>query len=159
MRVVALPVRLASTPPLTAATPTMSSAAPGEVVDGQGVGSTEGPDVDRLDIVEVHRDGGDVAGGDHPAAVGAGLEDLADVAAVEDERVAPGPALDDVGGVARIPLDHVVAGSASMRSAPWLPSMTSSSVPATSTSGPLLPRSVSAGRDRCIALTRLVDRG
>ena len=34
----------------------------GQVVDGDGVGAAERVEVDRLDVVEVHDDGGDVRG-------------------------------------------------------------------------------------------------
>src|SRR4029077_19295528 len=42
----------------------------GEVVDGDGIRTAPGGEVDGLDIVEVHRDAGDVAGEYRAAVVG-----------------------------------------------------------------------------------------
>ena len=84
---------------------------PGQVVDGEVVGAAEGLGVDRLDVVQVHRDVADVAGEPHPAAVGGDVHALVDVAAVERHRVGAVLALDDVAAVAGIPLERVVAGS------------------------------------------------
>ena len=58
---------------------------------------------DGLDAVEVHRDRGDVAGQPHARAVGRQLDLLADVGAVEVQRVGAALALDDVAAVARDP--------------------------------------------------------
>ena len=65
-----------------------------------------------LDVGEVHRDVGDVAG-DADVAVGVGGDRrfLADVGAVEVLHVEAGLAVDDVRAVARIPLEVVVAGA------------------------------------------------
>ena len=43
---------------------------PGQIADRDGVGAAQGDDVDLLDTVEVHRDGADVAGQSHAAAIG-----------------------------------------------------------------------------------------
>ena len=83
----------------------------GQVVDGDGVGAAEGVEVDVLDAVEVHRDGGDVAGEPHPAAVGRDVDVLVDVGAVEQQRVGAGLALDGVAAVAGVPDEGVVAGA------------------------------------------------
>ena len=64
-----------------------------------------------LDVVEVHDDVADVAGEAHALAVGRGVEDLVDGAAVEQHRVGAVLALDGVAAVARIPLEDVVAGA------------------------------------------------
>src|SRR5439155_10232385 len=68
----------------------------GQVVDGEGVGAAQGDDVDRLDVVHVHGDGGDVAGQAEAAAVGRQVDLLGDVGAVELQGVAAVLALDDV---------------------------------------------------------------
>ena len=65
----------------------------------------------RLDVVEVHRDVGDVAGEEHAAAVGRDVDVLGDVGAVEQHRVEAGLALDGVVVVARVPDEGVVAGA------------------------------------------------
>ena len=57
------------------------------------------------------RDGGDVAGQAHARAVGGDVDVLADVGAVEVQRVAAALAFDGVAAVARIPLEVVVAGA------------------------------------------------
>ena len=89
----------------------VSRSVPAEVVDGDGVGAAERADVRRLDAVEVHRDAGDVADQAHARAVGRDVDLLADVGAVEVQRVAAALALDGVAAVARIPLEGVVAGA------------------------------------------------
>ena len=76
---------------------------PGEVTHDGRVGPAQRAQVDVLDVVEVHRDVGHVAGEAHPAAVGADVEDLVDVAAVEQQGVAAGLALERVAAVARVP--------------------------------------------------------
>ena len=65
----------------------------------------------RLDVVEVHRDVGDVADEQHAPAVGQDVDVLADVRAEEQHRVGAVLAFDRVVAVARIPLEHVVAGA------------------------------------------------
>ena len=82
---------------------------PGKVVDDDRVGATEGVEVDGFDVVEVHRDVGDVAEEPHPPAVGGDVDVLGDVGAVEEHRVAAGLALERVVVVARVPDERVVA--------------------------------------------------
>ena len=81
----------------------------GEVVDRDGVGAAQGVDLDVLDAVQVHGDVADVAEQPHPAAIGRDVDVLADVGAVEHQRVGAGLALDDVAAVARVPDEGVVA--------------------------------------------------
>src|SRR4051794_8217493 len=83
----------------------------GEVADGDVVGAAEGAEVGLLDAVEVHGDGGDVAGEAHARAVGRDVDVLADVRAVELQRVVAGLALDGVAAVAGVPLEGVGAGA------------------------------------------------
>ena len=83
----------------------------GQVVDDDGVGAAESVEVDGLDVVEVHRDVGDVAEEPHPPAVGGDVDALGDVGAVEQHRVAAGLALERVVVVARVPHERVVAGA------------------------------------------------
>ena len=66
---------------------------------------------EALDAGEVHGDGGDVAEEAHARAVGGDVDVLADVGAVEVQRVVAALALDGVAAVARIPLEVVVAGA------------------------------------------------
>src|SRR5262245_40937853 len=54
----------------------------GQVVDRDGVGASEGLEVDLLDVVEVHGDAGDVAGEQDPPAIGRDVDFLIDVGAV-----------------------------------------------------------------------------
>src|SRR5262249_48330755 len=58
-----------------------------QVADVDGVGAAQGGEVDLLDAVEVHGDGGDVAGEAHPVAVGRDVDLLRDVGAVELQGV------------------------------------------------------------------------
>src|SRR4051794_28518520 len=82
-----------------------------EVADGDVVGAAEGAEVRLLDAVEVHGDGGDVAGDAYARAVGRDVDVLADVRAVELQRVVAGLAFDGVAAVARVPLEGVGAGA------------------------------------------------
>ncbi len=75
------------------------------------VGAAQRVEVHGLDLVEVHRDIGDVAEEPDACAVGRHVDVLADVRAVERERVAPGLAFDRVGAVAGVP-HRVVAATA-----------------------------------------------
>ena len=80
-----------------------------EVVDGHRVDPAAGVEIDRLDVVEVHHDGADVAGEADPPAVGRDFELLVGVGPVERQAVGAGLALDRVAAVARVPDDRVVA--------------------------------------------------
>src|SRR5262245_65499031 len=66
-------------------------------------------ELDTLDAVEVHGDGGDVAGEQRMAAIGRNADDFADVGAAEVERVEPALAIDHVAAVARVPDEQVIA--------------------------------------------------
>src|SRR5262245_50090856 len=66
-------------------------------------------ELDTLDAVEVHGDGGDVAGEQRMAAIGRNADGFADVGAAEVERVEPALAIDDVAAVTRVPDEHVIA--------------------------------------------------
>ena len=81
------------------------------VVDDDVVGAAQGVEVDRLDVVEVHRHVGDVAGEEHAPAVGRDFDVLGDGGAVEQHRVEAGLALDGVVVVTRVPDEGVVAGA------------------------------------------------
>ena len=70
---------------------------------------------DLLDTIEVHRDGGDVAGEADPVAVRRDVDDLGDVCAVELQRVGAALALDDVRAVPRVPDKGVVPGAKKRR--------------------------------------------
>ncbi len=83
----------------------------GEVADDDVVGPAEGPEVDRLDVVEVHRHVGDVAEEPHPPAVGGDVDVLGGVGAEEQHRVGAVLALERVVAVAGVPPEHVVAGA------------------------------------------------
>ena len=83
----------------------------GEVVDRDRVGTAERAEVDRLDVVHVHRDVRHVAEEAQPLAVGGHVDALGDVGAVEQQRVDAGLAFDGVAAVARIPDERVVAGA------------------------------------------------
>src|SRR5262249_18053999 len=61
----------------------LSDIGAGQVADVDGVGAAQGGEVDLLDAVEVHGDGADVAGEEHPAAVGGDVDLLGDVGADE----------------------------------------------------------------------------
>src|SRR5262249_18380842 len=80
-----------------------------QVVDVNGVGATQGVDLDVLNAVEVHGDVAEIAGEPRAAAVGRDVDGLADVGAVEPERVGARLALDLVAAVARVPDERVVA--------------------------------------------------
>ena len=67
--------------------------------------------IDGLDVVEVHRDVGDVAEQPGVPAVGRDVDVLVDVGAVEHEGVGARLAVDRVAAVARIPDERVVAGT------------------------------------------------
>src|SRR5207253_296456 len=67
-----------------------------EIVDGRRVGTAERAEVDRLDVVQVHGDRGDVAGQARAGAVRADLDVLADVGAVEVELIHSELAFDGV---------------------------------------------------------------
>ena len=82
-----------------------------QVADDDVVGAAQGPEVDALDVVEVHRDVGHVAGEADPPAVGRDVDVLGDVGAEEEHRVGAVLALDRVVAVARVPLEDVVAGA------------------------------------------------
>ena len=82
-----------------------------QVADDDVVGAAQGPEVDALDVVEVHRHVGDVAEEEDAPAVGHDVDVLAGVGAEEEHRVGAVLALDGVVAVARIPLEHVVAGA------------------------------------------------
>ena len=84
---------------------------PAEVVDRDGVGAAERAEVDRLHVVRVHRDVGDVADEEQSPTVRGHVDPLGDVGAVEPQRVAARLALDRVAAVARIPDEGVVAGA------------------------------------------------
>ena len=84
---------------------------PGEVVDDEVVEAAERIRDDRLDVVEVHRDTGDVTEESHPVAYGGDVHDLIGVVAVERHRVVAGLAFEGVAVVARVPDERVVAGA------------------------------------------------
>src|SRR5262249_17600150 len=83
----------------------------GKIVDGDVVGTTQGVDLDGLDAVEVHGDVAEIAGEPYVAAVGRDVDVLADVGAVEPERVGARLALDPIAAVAGIPLEYIVASA------------------------------------------------
>jgi hypothetical protein len=64
-----------------------------------------------LHAVQVHRDGRDIAREDRVRAVGRDVDVLANVGAVELQRVGAGAAFDDIAAIARVPSEHVVAGA------------------------------------------------
>src|SRR5262245_31426994 len=84
---------------------------PGEVVNGDFVGTAQGVELDVLDVVEVHGDGADIAHQAHPAVIGRDAHGLGDVGAVENQRVVAVLPVDDIATVARIPLENVVASA------------------------------------------------
>ena len=66
---------------------------------------------DPLDVVEVHGDGGDIAGKAHAAAIGRDVDIFGGVGAVEDQRVGAGLTFDGVVAVAGIPDVGIVVGA------------------------------------------------
>src|SRR5262245_11811686 len=66
-------------------------------------------ELDPLDAVEVHGDGGDVAGEQRVAAVGRDADGFAGIGAAEIEDVEPALTVDDVAAVARVPDESIVA--------------------------------------------------
>ena len=82
-----------------------------DIVDHDVVSTTQGVEVDLLDIVEVHNHVGDVAGKEYPPTIGHDVDVLGDVGAVEEQPVGPGLALNRVVIVARIPHECVAAGA------------------------------------------------
>src|SRR5439155_9284588 len=80
-----------------------------QVVDGDEVGAAESVEVDPLDAVGVHRDGGDVTCELQPIPVRRQLDLLGAVRPVEEHRVGAVAALDGVAPVARVPDEGVVA--------------------------------------------------
>src|SRR3954471_11985355 len=82
-----------------------------EIVDRYVVGAAQGLERNALDIVEVHGDGGDVAGQHCMAAIGGDGDILADVGAVELQRVEAVASVDDIAAVARVPDKRVIAGA------------------------------------------------
>src|SRR6185436_20054678 len=80
----------------------------GEIVDGDLVGPAQGGEVDVLDIVQVHRDAGDVAGKEGPLAVGGDVDFLGDVGPVELHGVQAVLAFDRVAAIARVPDEGVI---------------------------------------------------
>ena len=66
---------------------------------------------DMLDIIQVHGHCGHVAEEAGACAIGREVDVLADVGAVEQQRVDAGLALDDVVAIARIPLERIVSGA------------------------------------------------
>ena len=82
-----------------------------EIADHDVVGAAERAEFDALDIVQVHRDVGDVADEQRASAVRHDVDVLGRVRAEEQQRVGAVLALDRVVAVARIPLEHVVAGA------------------------------------------------
>ena len=83
----------------------------GQVVDRDVVRAALGVDVDGLDVVEIHRDVGDIAGQPGVPAVGRDVDVLVDVGAVEQEGVVARLPVDRVAAVAGIPDERVVAGT------------------------------------------------
>src|SRR5262249_28053991 len=83
----------------------------GEIVDGDLVGAGQGPELDLLDIVEVHHHAGDVTGEPRVAAIGRDVDRFGDGGAVEGERVVAVLAVDRVTAVTRVPDERVVAGA------------------------------------------------
>ena len=83
----------------------------GQVADHDVVGAAERAELDLLDVVQVHRDVGDVAEEQRAAAIRHDVDVLGRVGAEEQQRV--GAVLPSIGvvAVARIPLEHVVAGA------------------------------------------------
>ena len=82
---------------------------PTQITDLDVVSAAERVEIDMLDVIQIHRDGRDVAEEAHPLAVGRDVDFLGDVGAVEEECIRPVPTLDDVAAIARIPLEDVVA--------------------------------------------------
>ena len=117
----------------------------GHVVDADGVDAVLGEQVERLDVVEIHRDVGDVAGEADALAVGGEVEELADGGAVEVQRVGAGLAFDGVGAVARVPGEAVgAAAEQRRRRCPGCRRRVSLPLPPSRVSMPLPPRSVSS---------------
>ena len=83
----------------------------GEVVDDDGVGTAKGVERDVLDVVEVHDHVADIARQPHALAIGGDLEDLIDIGAIEQKRIAAVLTLDNVAAVAGIPDKGVIAAA------------------------------------------------
>ena len=120
---------------------------PTEIPDHDVVGAVERAEVDVLDIVEVHRDVGDVAEEPHPPAVCRNIDVLGYVCAKKQHGIRTILAFDGIVAVTGVPLEDVVACtkqreivaavtvneivaiSAEQDVVPWLPRMTSSPAP------------------------------
>src|SRR5829696_5030077 len=84
---------------------------PGHVVHMDGVRAAERLKGDVLDVVEVHRDAGDITSEARVAAVCRDVDLLGDVGAVELQGVDPSLAFDGVTAVSGVPDESVVAPS------------------------------------------------
>ena len=87
----------------------LSHIGPAEIADHDVVGAAECIEVDRLDVVEVHGDVGDVAEEVDAPAIGRDVDVLGDNGAVEQHGVEPGLAFKRVVVVTRVPDERVVA--------------------------------------------------
>src|SRR4051794_7017989 len=67
--------------------------------------------MDVLDIFEIHGDGGDIAGEEHPFAIRRDIDALADIGAIEQQRVGARLPFDHVAAVTGVPDELVVASS------------------------------------------------
>ena len=84
---------------------------PGEVINRDGVRAAQHIELDMLDTAEVHRHAADIAKQASAVAVGRDIDLLANIGAVEQQRIGAVLAFDDVAAIARIPLKHVVSGA------------------------------------------------
>ena len=83
----------------------------GQIVDRDRIGTAQRVELDRLHVVEIHGDGGDVASEPRPPAIVRDVDFLIDVGAVEQERVDARLPIDRVAAIARIPDERVVASA------------------------------------------------
>jgi hypothetical protein len=83
---------------------------PGEALRLDRVRAAERLEGDLLDVIEVHRDAGDVAEEANALAVRRDVDVLGDAGAVERHRVRAALALDAVAAVAGIPAEDIVGG-------------------------------------------------
>src|SRR5262249_56221875 len=81
----------------------------GETAAPDGIGPAAGGEADLLDTAGVHRDAGDVAGEAQALPVGAEVDLLRNVRAIEFQGVSAALAFHHVAPVARIPEEDVIA--------------------------------------------------
>src|ERR1051326_3686491 len=87
----------------------IADAGAGQVVDGDVVRASERPEIDRLDAVCVHRDGGNIPDEAGMGAIRRNRDVFGDIRTIELESVAAALSVDDIAAVAGVPGEYVVS--------------------------------------------------